>query len=442
MQKFVLLLAILSTTFAHAVKLTDYQPYNYDVFFTNPKCKAYAYNRSVYANDGTPLRAKPKNTYCKIGDRSRNYNRETSPNFNLRKLIGDKSVTEVFLTYLSFSDSKVAKALCKAIENRNLKVTFIIDSKNTTDERRQQGAMKRFEQVSKCRAKDSVLADGEKRNIPNMKIRGNEGGLGYAHNKLIIAHYKDPAKVTLVFSSGNMSSGTLTHHENWHFVTTNKQSFFYQIHECLRVGMLEYGKKRSTYKNFIGKCRSEIEAPEEEDMKVYLVPSDGKEAMDNIVKNSRRAKSLDVAVHRFTHKTFIKALADAAKAKKEVRFIADDDIFWTGKLRQKVGSNTPNEAGNTNKIRYAGAKLRYIESNESDRQLHHNKFVIFNFADGTGAVHAGAGNFTHAAFSKNYENYYYTTIPEVVEKFRKQYDYMYNELATPYAKLPATYETP
>jgi hypothetical protein len=62
--------------------------------------------------------------------------------------------------------------------------------------------------------------------------------------------------------------------------------------------------------------------------------------------------------------------------------------------------------------------------------------------NGAVAVHTGAGNFTKAAFTKNFENYYFITIPEVVAKFKKQYNHMFNNLATPYAKLPTTYSNP
>jgi phosphatidylserine/phosphatidylglycerophosphate/cardiolipin synthase-like enzyme len=83
-----------------------------------------------------------------------------------------------------------------------------------------------------------------------------------------------------------------------------------------------------------------------------------------------------------------------------------------------------------------------METNESSRLLHHNKFVIFNNEDGTGAVHTGAGNFTHAAFSKNFENYYFITIPNIVHKFNEQYEHMYINLASDYNKLPASYVKP
>ncbi len=443
-MKFILLF-ILSLTFSitsFAKSITEFSPYEYNVFFTNPICKAYPYKEVTYANDGTVLRTKPANVYCKRGDKKANYERKSSPNFNLRKLINNTDVNELFLTYLSFSDSKVTDAVCNAIKNRNTKVTLIIDSKNATSERRAQGAMDKFDRISKCRPLKSILKPGEKANIPKTMTRGNIGGLGYAHNKIIIANFKsDSKKSTIVFSSGNMSSGTIVHHENWHFLTTSKDTYFYKVHQCIKNGMIDAAKSKTIFKKYISSCRGKINIDQEDDLKVYIVPSDGKVAMDNIVKNMKKSESIDVAVHRFTHKTFISAMMNEAKNKR-VRLVVDDDVYWAGKKGENVGSSMPNESGNMNRVRRAGAKIGYMQTNESSRLLHHNKFVVFNFKNGLGAVHTGAGNFTHAAFSKNFENYYFITIPAVVEKFKKQYDYMFNDLATSYYKLPSTYSNP
>jgi hypothetical protein len=302
--------------------------------------------------------------------------------------------------------------------------------------------MAKYDLIRKCRPNKSSIQDGEKANIPVAMIRGNVGGLGYAHNKIIMAKYKnDSNKTTIVFSSGNMSSGTILHHENWHFLTTSIDSYFNQAHECIKSGMITAATK-SSYKNYITSCRSKIKAQEEDDIKVYIVPTDGKEAMDNITKNIKEAKSVDIAVHRFTHKSLISALSSAAKAKKQVRFVGDDDPYWSGVKGEMIGSNMTFEARNVNTIRKSGANIRYMQTNESGRLLHHNKYIIFNFTDGSGAVHAGAGNFTAAAFSKNFENYYFIKIPEIVSIFRKQYDYMFNELATGVGRLPSIYSNP
>jgi len=440
MKLFLLLLITCQTLLAASITEADH--YKYEVFFTNPICKAYPYAETTYANDGTVLRSKPANVYCKRGDKKSNYERVDSPNFNLRKLINNKDVSSLFLTYLSFSDSKVTKAVCEAIKKRNVAVTLIIDSKNNTSERRAQGAMGKFDEISKCRPLKSALKPGEKANIPNTMTRGNIGGLGYAHNKIIIAKFKSkPTKTTIVFSSGNMSSGTILHHENWHFLTTSTETHFYEVHQCIKKGMIDFGSSKSIFKKFIEKCRSAIQAKEESDIRVYIVPSDGKRAMDNLVANMKKAKSIDVAVHRLTHPDFINGMMNEAK-KKDVRLLVDDDVYWAGVTGANVGSSMPNESSNMNRVRRSGAEVRYMETNEAGRLLHHNKFVVFNFGEGKGAVHTGAGNFTKAAFTKNFENYYFITIPDVVQQFKDQFNKMFNELATTYNKLPSTYSNP
>lgn len=431
-QVFALLLLALPQVWA--LKLSDYTPYEYKVVFTNPLCEQYQYEEPVYANDGTLLSAKPKNVYCKKSDFEKNALREDTPHAELIKLINDKSVTSLFLAYLSFSNDEIAEELCEAVK-RNVAVTFIIDSKNEN----RGSARQALDMLSECRPEN--LADGVEPNLPSTHFRGNDNGIGYAHNKIILAEYGDSEKVKIVYGSANMSSGTILHHENWHFVTTNKNTFLAQGHYCVKKAMLESGNDRSEYKKTFTACRKKIETPEEEDIQIMVVPSDGKKAMKNIVSNMQKATSVDVAVHRFTHPDLVEAMIEAAKT-KEVRFVADDDIYWTGVRRTRTGSNMWFEYVNVLKILKGGVNIRYMESNQNHWLLHHNKYIIFNYGDGSGAVHAGAGNFTQAAFSKNMENYYFIAIPEVVEAFRKQYEHKFNNLATSYEKLPAQYVMP
>ena len=437
MKRLLLTSLLLASQASFAVKLSEITPYKYEVFFTNPICKEYKYDEAVYSNDGTLLDAKPKNVYCKKGDMKYNVNRKSSPHYQLLKLIEDKDVNEMFLTYLSFSNSDVANALCKAIEDRNLKVTFIIDSKNLE----RPGSTAKLEKVAACRAKN--LEDGQKPNIPETYYRGNKGGLGYAHNKIIIANYEsNPEKVKIVYSSGNMSSGTILHHENWHFVETNINSYFAQAHYCVKEGMINITDKKSNYKKFINKCRKEIEAEEETDITFYIVPTDGAVAMKRIVKAMKRSVKIDGAAHRITHPTIWEGLIEAVADGKKVRFVVDDDIYWTGKRNVATGSNDFREYGNVMRMIKGGVNVRYVESNQNQRLLHHNKYLVFEYEDGTGAVHAGAGNFTKAAFTKNFENYYFIEIPEVVEAFKKQYQYKFYKLSTDYKKMPKTYVNP
>ena len=62
MKNFLIVSTLILGTFgANAASITDFSEYNYDVFFTNPICKAYPYAEVTYANDGTVLRSKPAN---------------------------------------------------------------------------------------------------------------------------------------------------------------------------------------------------------------------------------------------------------------------------------------------------------------------------------------------------------------------------------------------
>lgn len=460
-----LALTLLVSGIAQAKSIKDYDFYNYDVFFTNPQCEGYEYDETVYSNEGDVLRSKPENVYCKRGDKEGNQKREASPHFNLRKLIENEDVNEMFLTFLSFSNSDIADALCDAIESRNLKVTFIIDKGSRSDD----GKRRNLDKVAACRAKNTPENE---MNIPRTEFRGQVGGLGYAHNKIIIAKYKsNPKKTTLVFASGNMSSGTVLHHENWHFLTTSTDSYISQVHECIAEGMLDHSHSvrasrranrsamsaMDNFKNFMSECRSKIQTPEEEDIKTYVVPSDGDEAMENIVKGIKAAEKVDVAVHRFTHPDLRNAMKDAAKKGKRVRMVADDDIYWVGENAPRnngritcrgasnVGANMCNEYFYMRSVESSGVDVRFMETNHNVFLLHHNKYIIFDYADESGradGVHCGAGNFTQAAFSKNFENFYYITVPEVVEKFKAQYEYKFTELATAEEDMPDTMVMP
>ncbi len=57
-------------------------------------------------------------------------------------------------------------------------------------------------------------------------------------------------------------------------------------------------------------------------------------------------------------------------------------------------------------------------------------------------VFNGAGNFTSAAFNKNFENFYYIEIPEVVDAYKKQYDLYYNQMATAPGDMPRDHVLP
>jgi hypothetical protein len=398
----------------------------YQVLFTNPVCKEYRYDQEVVSNAGEVLEAKPRNVFCSQTDSAGSAARPESPQNKLITWIQDPTTTEIFFTYLSFSNSTVTKELCKAITERDVKVTFVIDS-------------------SSDRAKaDQLLAcqpqSGDPERAPRLEMRGHEGGIGYAHNKLFLVNPGSDT-VKLAFSSGNMSSGVVLHHENWHFITVPADTYFAQAHLCMMEGELDHHTSKSEYKSFITSCKAAITAKEESDIKTFFAPAEGARASQVLLNGVKKATSIDIGAHRFSYTTLIKALKSRLTGSKppEMRIITDDDTYWVGQ-GDSVGDNQSFEYWNVQNLVDIGAEAKWMETNHEAHLLHHNKFLILNMPKSSttkSAVFGGAGNLTGTAFNENWENFYYITIPSVVEQFRTQYEHMWNDLATATEDLPA-----
>ena len=288
------------------------------------------------------------------------------------------------------------------------------------------------------------------------KIIDKQKGIGWSHTKVFMVNESDKEKTTISFSSANMSSGTTIHHENWHFVTVSPETYFAKVHLCLKDAELNASNSRNEFMKSIKDCRSKIGMDEEEDIKVFIAPGEGEAAMETFLNDIKDSSHVDMAAHRFTLKPLTEALRKARYEGTKVRMIFDDDLYLVGERRLERGMRVPNMPMEYRKVlaildhnpasvlSTMGAEARYMETNHHSHTIHHNKFLIMDNAkrvDGKPAVFCGAGNFTKAAFSRksgatNLENYYYITIPEVVQAFNEQYSYMWNHLATPYGKLP------
>jgi hypothetical protein len=447
---FILLLLVSNSVFAK--KLRDYTPYKYEVLFTNPVCKEYKYSSPLKSNSGKLVYGKTKNSYCKSSDSSVSGRRKNSPHYRLIEWIKDPSTTEIFMAYLSFSKRSIAKELCKAVEQRNVKITLVMDSNNLPEDGdNSNGRMSTAYYLKKCRPKN--LTEGETPNLPRVYTRGGTGRgrnkTGYAHNKLFFVNPSSATATKIVFSSGNMSSGTVTHHENWNFVTTSSETYFAQSHKCLMKGMISHSQDIATYTNFINTCQSKIKIAPESDISVYFIPGDGTDAYKQIKTAINTSKSVDLISHRFSNSTIIENLTTKLEdtRKPKVRFIGDDDLYWTSVYRKGMGRNTTFEWYKIRDLINVGMDTKYIETYADDvfepksMQLQHNKFLIFHF-DKKGAVFTGAGNLTISAFKQNFENFYYITIPEVYDAFANQYNYLWFKLGKSHSELPTKLELP
>ncbi|MFZ4713230.1 MAG: phospholipase D-like domain-containing protein [Bacteriovoracaceae bacterium] len=424
-MKQLLCLALFSfSLFSHAAKLSDFKPYKYEVLFTNPVCKEYKYETPIAANNGDMLYAKPKDVYCKTSDMKTSAARENSPQFRLTEWIRGASTKEIFMAYLSFSNNSIAAELCNAVK-RGVKLSIILDN-GAGGETGEPAENQTAEGLKNC-------AKGPTAGQIDIQYRGNEGGIGFAHNKILAINANDSKEFKMVFSSGNMSSGTAIHHENWNFITTSQESYFAQAHKCLMKGMVGYGKSKTEFTKFMNECRSEITSAEESDIKSFFVPADGDRAFAALHATAMKAKMVEIAAHRFSGK-FLSLSKELTDAGKTVRLVTDDDIYWSAKTKVDTGRNTVAEATSVMKMKN-DVELKFMQTNQAQELLQHNKFMIFHGAKA--ALWTGAGNLTSSAFSKNYENFYLITIPEVVDAFKAQYTKFWEKMATTAELMPS-----
>lgn len=414
---------LLATSLAQAANLSDLRPYKFEVLFTNPVCAEYRYPTPLIANDGTTLTAKPRNVYCKPGDLAASAGRSISPQFRLIEWTNDPATKEIFMAYLSFSNDDVARALCTAVR-RGVKLSMVLDAEPAEE------------------SEGNRLAEGLKQCGTGVQVyyRGNRGGIGYAHNKVFMVNHSDSREVKVVFSSGNMTTGTALHHENWNFVTTSPKSHFVKAHLCLRDSLINSAETKAGFIAAMATCRAAITIAEEDDVKSYFVPGEGRKAFNAIKSMAEAASRVDATAHRFSG-DFVRLFDALLTGGKNIRLVTDDDIYWTWKLRRDIGRNMRVEAYKVMDLRAKGLNLRFMETNQNNVILQHNKYMIFELG-ARDAVFAGAGNFTSSAFESNLENFYVVTVPEVVRAYQAQYEKFFGEMATPETRMPRDYVMP
>lgn len=396
----------------------------YTVLFTNPVCKKYSYpaDGEVLSNAGERLLHKPENVFCTSSDAAESGARETSPQKKLVDWIRDPETKEIFFAYLSFSNRVIAAELCEAIRQRSVKVTMVLDRETSLDA---------ANQVLAC---EPGNADPSAK--PRLELRGHDATIGYAHNKVFMINPRSDSP-RIVFSSGNLSSGVVLHHENWHFLRVPARTHFAKAHVCLMDGMLEHYRSKSEYGQFIKSCRDGAGIGEEADLKTFFVPGDGGRAGQHIQKGIRESQTIAIAAHRFSYRLMRTELERrlGGESPPDVKLVVDDDLWWAGH-GEAVGPNTEQEFEMTAPLIEKGLQVRYMETNHASHYLHHNKFVVFTTPQGEAAF-TGAGNFTGTAFTDNFENFYYVSIPHVVEAMKRQHERLY-ALATAPEDLPKT----
>ena len=401
---FIPLLCLIGLTFicppAQALPIASLPGYDWEVVPTNPVC--------------TPTLSYPLNAWCFKSDLEKNLLRPHTPDARILHWLSQPDIKKVRLAYLTFSNPRVTAALCELLK-KSIPVEIILDNSKASPS---------IEALHACNSQ-----------YLRFYPRGNSAGIGFAHNKLTFIERTHSSDLQLVISSGNMTSGTILQHENWHFVQLPQQTHFAALHECLWESLVNSGQSAREFKLAMHRCRLNIDYPPEKGLQSYFIPGDSKVMLTELEKQLQKSDWIVGASHRFNGQLIKNLLGKMLEQQKSVRMIFDDDIYWAHKTRKDFGLNQYMESLVVQELIKKNLEVKYVQTNHQDYLLQHNKFLVWGQQEATG-VFVGAGNFTNSAFTKNFENFYIITLPEVVQALKNYHDHLWNELGTSPDRMP------
>ncbi|HYX38410.1 MAG TPA: phospholipase D-like domain-containing protein [Oligoflexus sp.] len=230
---------------------------------------------------------------------------------------------ELFIASFSLSMKSVATWTCEAA-GRGVKVKVFIHEPDSSS-----GAI---DVLSQC---------------PGVELLQFKSKGRLAHLKSLMIAYNNPAhdanlrdKVRVSFQSGNISSGTWGHHENWNFVTQDRLHWFSQDHMFLRDAInAETVSNLGKLYQQLDACREAkgVETARSQDsfMKNYFIPKSGgvyddRKELDGMVQEVQKASEVWIAAHHLTEPELITALALKLKSDPtfKVKMLVDSELFW------------------------------------------------------------------------------------------------------------------
>lgn len=191
------------------------------------------------------------------------------------------------------------------------------------------------------------------------------------------------------------------------------QDLINQVYETIGINKAPKKSKDSLMSRMFGTSSSEIieydieDAPIKMDfsqpsgwIQVYFTP--GTDCEDNIIKQIKNAKKMDVAVYSITNERIVNALISAKDRGAKIRIITD-------RLQSK---------GKSSLVPILQSKGFEVKTNIKHKIMHH-KFAIF---DGKN-IETGSYNWTEAATKSNAENCLF--FKQTNKEFSAQYDYLW-----------------
>lgn len=371
-----------------------------DTRFTNPVCNHYG--------------NKPKNSFCTREDLLNAQNNPEGPYQKVIELIQNQENKKITLGSMTFSNKGVATELCKALK-RGVSVDILLDIGSE---------MATANQVVACGAKLFEIGTDE----------GEEKRGDLHHNKFLLVD--QGAKVTLVFATANFSNPGMTiNHETWTFVSERKDSKFIKDHLCLIRSLKKYTDDLKKFRSDLNACRNNsIIFEKEATIESLFVPADSTQLLRLIEEKIKSSSRVLLVSNRYSYDRITSLLNKANRAER--RAIFDDDLYWGGIQPTDDYINEALDAKKIVSLEKVGVKVKFTQTSFGAAQKMHNKFIVFD-----DLVIVGAGNYTYAGMTSNFENFYVIKSAEVVEKFHEQFENLW-KISTYRDQMPTDYWDP
>lgn len=230
--------------------------------------------------------------------------------------------------------------------------------------------------------------------------------------------------VQAIVSSGNIGRGMYANLEDWVWFSpllNNGES----IHACMWKVLASFSlspptkaKIRSDYVSCKGLQSTEVGG-----IKFQFIPAETDEFFDSFFEQSRKADLIEIFSMDFSDQRLGDALRFALARGARVRFIVDDDWYYSSLKNVKVGTAKVGESVLMNAIAREWPEqvdVRYIETNHYEAPFFnsvHHKMAVFTSNEMV-MVLTGSMNLNSGALYGNIDSAYWINEADLVKKYQ------------------------
>lgn len=339
----------------------------------------------------------------------------------LNKILPEKDsldFDDFFIASFSIGDRSFSEFICERYLHKQ-EITLVIDA----------GAVE--SELEEKLAKACPGKSGIAKNILKLGGGGKASEWNIQHVKFWTFKNKKTGMYTLIFGTGNATSGSFTHTFNsWISLVTSANTGIFKQHACLKGSLIAAAKvftegkskelSKSAFVDEMRRCRKEnnigtFEQSLREEGIAAMFPPMPEDAVDKrivrVVDDLKAGQELLGASQYFTSRDLGSALTRAVKRGVKVRIVLEDDNLHDES--PYMNSSKRSAEFYKRSLKQSGADFRFVETNEKIHQVMHQKFLIAG-----GLIITGSGQFSFAAQTSNYENFYFINNEKIIREYK------------------------